>query len=114
MNGSEPEAMAYVLGNRSVNLDDVGLDGHLLAVLLDPAADELFALVCDHLVGVQTIPTVDAPHEQIGLLPEHYRRMIAYTPIRCCRRTASGRPCRTPVAAAGYACAWHRDKRPAQ
>ncbi|MFI8773738.1 hypothetical protein ACIGKQ_16430 [Gordonia sp. NPDC062954] len=47
-------------------------------------------------------------HEQAGLLPSSWDDRIAAAPLRCCRPTAAGRPCRQIVTRPGVACAQHR------
>lgn len=50
-----------------------------------------------------------APHDQLGTLPERYRPVA-----RCRRPRRDGKPCRTPVARPGVACANHRDREGSQ
>ena len=79
--------------------ETVDADGHRQFWIVD--TDQLDAANADH--GNQ-----NPVHEQAGLLPSSWDDRIAAAPLRCCRPTAAGRPCRQIVTHPGVACAQHR------
>lgn len=50
----------------------------------------------------------DAVHENLGLLPYHWRARVQLAPVRCGQPTQLGRPCRAIVSQPGQPCARHR------
>lgn len=92
------------------HLCDVGLPGYSIAETVDPNGVIEFWILHQPQIGS---PDADhgnptPPHELNGPLRPDWRRRVAETLLRCGRATRAGRPCRTPVAVPGLACAHHR------
>jgi hypothetical protein len=104
--------IAIIDFTRTACLCDVGLPGGEAAVLVGDDGRADFVIVDVSLLGDEghtyDPTTPQAPHEQPGALPPRWQARVALAPLRCGRKTKTGRPCRTPVTTPGDACPWHR------
>lgn len=101
--------------NCSVQLYDVGAPDCLLAESVNANGARLLWLVDNTRIDESGVDLGNRlpPHELHGPLPADVAHRVASVPIRCGRPRADGRPCRSPVARPGDACAWHREGTPA-
>lgn len=104
--------ICYIDDARSACLCDVGMPGYVLAVAVDPDGGcdlvllDWSVLDCE-VHNVYNPSTPQAPHEQLGPLPRHWRSRALS--LRCGRPTKTGRPCRALVPRAGDARGWHNE-----
>jgi hypothetical protein len=95
----------------SESLEDVGLDGYVVAEGIDPSGDRVLLLACERMLGDERYPfapATEVEHEQLGQLDWRLRGRVQLAPLRCGRRTQRGTPCRNFVTYPGQPCGWHR------
>lgn len=96
---------------RCACLCDLAAD-YVLAVAVEPDGATHYVLAHQPDIGdpaVRYTPDCpDAAHEQPGPLPPRWAARVELAPLRCGRRTRSGRRCRVPVARPNAACGRHR------
>jgi hypothetical protein len=109
---SESDGFALIDRRRSVDLDDVGGCGLILAVAVASDGAEHLGVVerralADGDVGFSM---ATPEHENVGSLAFEIAKRIAIAQRthRCGRPTGSGELCRITVKRRGDACRWHR------
>jgi hypothetical protein len=108
--------VTYIVdGSRTTCLCDHGAMGWAVAVVMDTRGVEHFALVAEGIIADDgRIASLSDPacgevvHEQLGPLPDRWRALVRYAPLRCGRPTRGGTPCRVEVSRPGGTCGWHR------
>jgi hypothetical protein len=105
-------ATNWIDPDRTMCLCDAGNPDYLAATAVAADGTEHLLLAqCDG-IGDESVrydfTCADVAHEQLGVLSPRWAARVALAPLRCGRRTKAGTACRTQVARAGGACAWHR------
>jgi hypothetical protein len=105
--------ITYIDHARSSCLCGAGLPGYAAVVAIDQDGGTDLVLIDQSALGcevhnIYNPTTPQAPHEQTGPLPYHWRARVHLAPLRCGQPTQHGRPCRVIVAQPGQACGRHR------
>lgn len=90
---------AFVDWARSVHTCDVGLPGFALAVTVDADGEDKLWVIDSAQLGRADADSGNArpDHEIVGPLLARFLDRVAAAPLRCCRPTATGSPCRLIV-----------------
>ena len=105
---------AYIDDYRSCCLCDVGMPGwHAVTCIAEDGRQDLILANAEWIGNADHTydpTTPQEPHEQGGPLPRWWRDRVQLAPLRCGRRTRTGKTCRAYVARPGEACGWHRTR----
>lgn len=99
---------------RTACLCAAGCTDYLAAVAVGTDGRETLVLASRDAIGDENArydsTCADVEHEQPGPLPPRWRDRVTLAPLRCGRRTKSGKTCRSYVSQPGAACGRHRDR----